>query len=281
MIVDSCMFVVPSLSDGGAERVVSILSSELSKMVEKVYVLTYWDTAFNYKVNKNVEVINLSKGDQQAYEQMKVIDRLKSIRKIIVKKKPEFVVPFLPHVCLQVGIATLGLKCTIIQTVRNNPRTSPPESSRRWIRNQQIRFSKCAIVQNKEQMEYFPESLHNKIRVLPNPINEDFFRQEFVPPKNCFRVVAVGRLIEQKNFPMLIRAFTIFAKNHTCVELRIYGEGHLKGELEKLISQVRAQEVVSLCGRSNRVPEILSNASLFVIYVSISMKLTVGLILVN
>ena len=82
MIVDSCMFVVPSLSDGGAERVVSILSSELSKMVEKVYVLTYWDTAFNYKVNKNVEVINLSKGDQQAYEQMKVIDRLKVFGKL-------------------------------------------------------------------------------------------------------------------------------------------------------------------------------------------------------
>ena len=161
----SCLFVVPSLADGGAERVVSVLSSELAKKIDKVSILIYWDTDFNYHVNDKVNIINLSGGNKKAYAKMSIVSRLKKMRLVIKEEKPDVIIPFLPHVCLHVGIATLGLDCKVIQTVRNNPKASPDSKIRRFIRDLQIRFSKCTLVQNEEQLEYFPEAWRKKIHI--------------------------------------------------------------------------------------------------------------------
>lgn len=259
----SCMFVVPSLSDGGAERVVSVLSSELAKTVEKVCVLIYWDTEQNYLVNGNVKIINLSGGNKHLYDQMKTAERLKRMRSIIKKEQPEVVVPFLPHVCLQTGIATIGLNCNVIQTVRNNPKTSPPEANRRKIRDLQIFMSKCTIVQNEEQLNYFPKKWRNKIHILPNPINKSFLRTEY-KGADSFKAVSVGRLIEQKNFSLLIDAFSEFVKKHPDATLSIYGDGALKNVLHEQIVKNKMSDNIFLKGRSENLPEILANSSVFI-----------------
>lgn len=261
--MNSCMFVVPSLSDGGAERVVSVLSSELSNIIEKVFVLVYWKTEFDYPISNKVLVINLSEGSKHSYDQMKKVERLKKMRSIIEKERPEVIVPFLPHVCLQVGFATLGLKCNVIQTVRNNPQTSPPEANRRRIRDFQIYRSKCTIVQNEEQLNYFPQNWKNKIHILPNPINEVFLRTEYKGSEK-FKAVSVGRLIEQKNYPLLIDAFSAFVKDHPDATLSIYGDGTLKNRLYEQILKNKMSNNIFLKGRSDNLPEILANSSLFI-----------------
>ena len=259
----SCMFVVPSLSDGGAERVVSVLSSELSKRVEKVCVLIYWDTEQNYPVSSNVKIINLSGGNKRSYDQMKTSERLKKMRSIIKREQPEIVIPFLPHVCLQMGIATIGLNCNVIQTVRNNPKTSPPEANRRKIRDLQIFMSKCTIVQNEEQLNYFPKNWRNKIHILPNPINESFLKTEY-KGSGSFKAVSVGRLIEQKNFPLLIDAFSEFVRKHPDATLSIYGDGALKNVLHEQIVKNGMSDNIFLKGRSDNLPEILASSSVFI-----------------
>lgn len=259
----SCMFVVPSLSDGGAERVVSVLSSELSNIIEKVSVLVYWKTEFDYPISNKVSVINLSGGNKYSYAQMKKIERLKKMRSIIEKERPEVIVPFLPHVCVQVGCATIGLKCNVIQTVRNNPSTTPVEAYRRRIRDFQIYRSKCTIVQNEEQLNYFPQKLKNKIQILPNPINESFLKMEY-KGSDHFKAVSVGRLIEQKNYPLLIDAFSEFAKQHPDATLCIYGDGALKNTLNELILKNKMGDNIFLKGRSDNLPEILANSSVFI-----------------
>ena len=259
----SCLFVVPSLADGGAERVVSVLSSELAKKIDKVSILIYWDTDFNYHVNDKVNIINLSGGNKKAYAKMSIASRLKKMRLVIKEEKPDVIIPFLPHVCLHVGIATLGLDCTVIQTVRNNPKSSPNSKIRRFIRDLQIRFSKCTIVQNEEQLEYFPESWRKKIHILPNPINEDFLNIEYEGSEK-FQAVAVGRLTEQKNFPLLINAFSSFAEKHIDVSLSIYGDGALKDELNKLIKKNKMEKQIFLMGRTDNLPYILAHSSVFI-----------------
>ncbi|WP_293685447.1 glycosyltransferase [uncultured Phascolarctobacterium sp.] len=259
----SCLFVVPSLADGGAERVVSVLSSELAKKIDKVSILIYWDTDFNYHVNDKVNIINLSGGNKKAYAKMSIASRLKKMRSVIKEEKPDVIIPFLPHVCLHVGIATLGLDCTVIQTVRNNPKSSPDSKIRRFIRDLQIRFSKCTIVQNEEQLEYFPEPWRKKIHILPNPINEDFLNIEYEGSEK-FRAVAVGRLTEQKNFPLLINAFSSFAEKYINVSLSIYGDGALKDELNKLIKKNRMEKQIFLMGRTDNLPDILAHSSVFI-----------------
>lgn len=258
------MFVVPSLSNGGAERVVSILSSELSKTKEETCVLVYWKTDFDYPVSEGVNKINLSGGDYKAYQRLSPFHRLKLIRKVIKDFKPDFIIPFLPHVCLHVSLAAIGLRCTVLQTIRNNPLESPPGKLRRWIRDLQVKTSKCTIVQNNEQLNYFPKKYRNKLQVIPNPIADDFFNKKRSSPNDKFLVVTVGRLTEQKNFSMLIRSFAEFAKCYNNVELDIYGEGELRDRLQQEIIFYEAEEQIKLCGRTNKLPAILAQSSLFV-----------------
>ena len=261
--MNSCMFVVPSLSDGGAERVVSILSSELAHIIEKVYVLTYWDTDFNYPMDNRVCVINLSGGDKYAYERIAKKRRVKIMREIIRREAPDVIVPFLPQVCLQVGIATLGMECNIIQTIRNDPKTSPGKKTRRLLRDFQIRCARCTIVQNEEQLNYFPPKWRNKIHILPNPISKPFLDKEYKGSEK-FKAVSVGRLIEQKNFTLLIDAFSEFVKKHPDATLSIYGDGALKNALQKQILDNKMNDNIFLKGRSDCLQEILANSSVFI-----------------
>jgi glycosyltransferase involved in cell wall biosynthesis len=76
-------------------------------------------------------------------------------------------------------------------------------------------------------------------------------------------VVAAGRLKNQKGFDLLIRAFAPVAAEHPDWLLRIYGAGEKRPELEQLVAELGLEESVALKGRTKRLGEVLSRASLF------------------
>lgn len=61
------LFIIPSLSKGGAERVVSILASELTKNNREAVIVTHFIANMEYPVNKKVKVICLSKLNETTY----------------------------------------------------------------------------------------------------------------------------------------------------------------------------------------------------------------------
>ena len=172
------MFVIPSLNFGGAERVVSILSSELVKKGLESTVLIYFKTNNEYRVHENVKKVYLSDGYESDYDKMNYYKRLFGIRKIIKSEKPDYVIPFLPHVCIQTTFSLLFLKFKIIQTIRNNPIDSPKNKYQRKLRDFLINHSDKTIVQNETQKQYFDKKVHKKIYVLPNPVRDDLFDVE-------------------------------------------------------------------------------------------------------
>lgn len=78
------------------------------------------------------------------------------------------------------------------------------------------------------------------------------------------KIVAVGRFTTQKNFPMLIRAFSEFHKKHSEYELVIYGEGELRTEYMKLIDELGLAYFVKLPGYVSDVNERMRSAAMYV-----------------
>ncbi|MBP3392997.1 MAG: glycosyltransferase, partial [Lentisphaeria bacterium] len=76
-------------------------------------------------------------------------------------------------------------------------------------------------------------------------------------------VVSAGRLDDQKNFPLLIRAFAEFHKNHPDYSLIIYGEGHRRPELEQLAGQCLHEGSWSLPGKVDDLPFRISRCEIF------------------
>ena len=256
------LFVVPSLTTGGAERVVALLANALKRKEVQVSILIYYGSVEKYYVESGICVYNLSGGSEKDYKSMNYVQRLHKIRLYAKNIMPDVVVPFLPQVCMQVYVALFGSRIKVAQTIRNNPWQSPKMLFTRILRNLFVFVSYKTIVQNNAQKKYFPKFLWKKIDVLPNPVMKEFLDFQWPQPDD-FGVIAVGRLTKQKNFGMLIDAIEIVKNKYKSVKLYIYGEGSLRKELELYVKKRNLEENVIFKGRTENILQALSHGSIF------------------
>lgn len=264
------LFVIPSLSKGGAERVVSVLSNELCHQGKEVVVITHFNTENEYTITDKVKVVCLSGISEKQYRYKisfwYLLNLAYKLRKVILIEKPDYIFPFLWTTCIRTDIALLGSKYkrNVIQTVRNNPYVFPQNVFLQKYRNFLIKRSGLTIVQNLSQKNYFVPNLHKKIAVLPNPVTQELFDLKRKQHEK-FNIIGVGRLEEQKNFELLIEAFSEIHKCYPDTHLKIFGDGSLRVKLQSKIDELQLQTVINLWGRSNSYEEIYSEADLFVL----------------
>src|SRR5690606_33267050 len=82
------------------------------------------------------------------------------------------------------------------------------------------------------------------------------------PGAGC-RFVAIGRLVAQKNYPLLIEAFALHAWPED--RLTIAGEGPERSSIQSLIDQHELGDRVALAGHSDDVPELLDRSDVLVL----------------
>ena len=265
------LFIVPSLSKGGAERVVSVLASELTKKERDAVIVTHFWADEEYPVCDNVKIVCLSELNEKDYKKkisiIYLIKLARMLRKAIIQQEPDYILPFLWTTCIRTDLALLGLKLKgrVIQTVRNNPEVFPENRVMKKYRNILVKKSNLTIVQNEQQKHYFPEKHWKKIKVLLNPVSSSLFQMKRHENKAQFNIVGVGRLEKQKNFDLLIDAIADVLSKYTNIKLCIYGEGSMKKELQAHIDRMNLEQQVVLKGRSSDYEEIYGTASLFVL----------------
>ena len=124
------MFFTLSLRNGGAERVLSILSNEMSKK-HVVSVVTVHNSPDHYKLNKNIKRIRIDKKERNdgAYIKNKFqkisVNRIKRLIKVLKLEKPDVVITFLPlpslYVMLAKRLSKAVRKIPIILSERADP----------------------------------------------------------------------------------------------------------------------------------------------------------------
>ena len=78
------------------------------------------------------------------------------------------------------------------------------------------------------------------------------------------KIIAVGRLHEQKNYPLLLKAMVDITKIKSEITLDIFGEGNQKKYLEGLVDEYGLANHVFLRGRSQSIEKQLQVADMFV-----------------
>lgn len=119
------------------------------------------------------------------------------------------------------------------------------------------------ILQTERAREYFPVNIRKKSVVIPNPIHRDAVRKSF-EGKRKKEIVAVGRLIPEKNYLLLLQAYKKISKRFPDYKLVIYGSGPLKQKLSTLIKRWKLECSVQLAGQKDDVYDRIYQASLFV-----------------
>lgn len=259
------MFVIPTLTTGGAERVVSILATALSECGQSVYVVKYYGSDNEYPVGDSVIQINMFGSDRSAYEDMSYIKKVTTLRSTIKKVQPDYVIPFLFQVALCTDFAVKGLKVDVFQSMRIDPAMSPKSRILRLIRDHLVYKSKCTFVQNEKQRLYFKPKARRKINIIYNPVSKEMFSIKPRYSNEKYTICSAGRLEKQKNIRLLIDSFeAVFAENEGVI-LNIYGEGSQKSDLEDYISTKQAASRILLKGRSNDIVQVFENSDLFVL----------------
>ena len=101
-----------------------------------------------------------------------------------------------------------------------------------------------------------------RVSVIYNPLNTRPLRCSSLTDR---KVVAIGRLTKQKNFPSLIRSYAVVANRFPDWNLDIYGDGSEKQFLTRLVSDLSMNDSIHLCGSTSDAFEALLQASVFVL----------------
>lgn len=256
-------FITLKMSDGGAERVISVLSSKLAQLNIGVDILKYMATEGEYLVDEKVNQYTLF--DTKDAMGIDRLIRIKAIRKFLKEHKTDVVIPFLDAMVGDTFLAAAGLNIPVIATVRNNPDMTIGIGPK--IKDFIFGCCKAVFLQTESQKKFFSQRTVKKSFVVPNPVDEKILNAGV---DRCYNVqpvtvVACGRLTPQKNYPMLIEAFTRVRRLHPKVRLNIYGVGEEADNLKALISQYEANEYIHLMGRSTNIWQVLKEADIYVL----------------
>lgn len=256
---------IHGLSHAGAERVAASWANYLARQGHDVFILVYAVTGNTYSLDPGVRVVPVEETREEFFQLAKHKQLLR-IRKIIRKERPETIICFLPKMQIMMMLATLGIRVKRVETVRNNPWVDKDVVGKRFLWNLCFCRSNAIIVQTKEQSTYFPKRLQKKCVVISNPISADFVKnRKAYGDEEIKKFVAVARINTQKNYPMMIRAFTKVAGQNPACTLDIYGAGSPEavGDLQELINRLGMEHNIYLRGWTRDISSLLTTYDAF------------------
>lgn len=249
----------------GAQRVMSNLASYFSQRYEVLLVNDFIadDSKSSYYIPKQIRRVYL-RDKLEGNPVLKNIVRVSALRKLIKKEKPDVVLSFLGKPNKRMLIATIGLKCKKVVSVRNLPSHEYGSSAiQHWIAKCMFFMADAVVFQTEEAANYFQPSVIKKSTIIYNPVGKQFYETERKTDKRD--VITVGRFEAQKNHRLLIDAWAKIEKEFPQDRLIIYGEGPLRVEYEQQIRNYGLTNRVLLPGVISDVSNRLAGAKLFVL----------------
>ena len=255
------MFVCLALSNGGAERVVSILSDTLVKKGYTVYVLVLTDREQVYEVHPQIQIL---KPDKYAHGIKEKMLRIWTVRKAIKTHQIDTVIAFSHYNTMYSVVAGTGLHARIIGSERNDPAQIEDRRVLHWMRRQLYRKLDCLVCQTEVAKNYFPADIRKKSVVIMNPLNPEKLPQPYTGVREK-RIVCFARLEKQKNIPMALDAFAKLLKEYPDYSFEIYGDGQERDSIVEYVHSLRLDDCVSVYPFVDNIHEKVLKASMFVL----------------
>lgn len=292
-------FFIDSLGGGGAERVTSVLCTELTKRGYAVDLVMLYDREIVYSLPDSVSVFtvdNMETNSLYAKLVRKLFDLWERIRfrfyipllrrlgcKSYAKHNEtsfyfyaKYALPYREYLkrnpgCTAFGflirsniallMAARGCNVKTVFCERNNP--IRPDMPKNIIKLRDRLYKSCsaAVFQTEEERDYYTK-LRCEGVVIPNPI-KDGLPEPFAGERR-HEIVNFCRLNKQKNIPLLLEAFGRFVTELPDYTLRIYGRGDEKDSLEALARDMGLGEAVTFEDYTSDIHELIRDAAMFV-----------------
>jgi glycosyltransferase involved in cell wall biosynthesis len=267
------LFLISSLSSGGAERVAATLCNAWAQRGDEVTLVPTFSGGGKpfYQLHPDIDLIYLSErvgvvqGGGKRYGA-----RLRALRHMVKEKKPDVVVSFLPNVNIAALAATAftGVPCIVCE--RSDPSIQPVG----WVWKMACQWFYRHADWVTVQTEAVQASIHHvyggleRVAVVPNPLPMDVlgWQANHLEQENTGRktLLSLGRLSEEKQVSSIIQVFAQLAPKFPDWDLAIYGEGPQRAKLEAQIVRLGLAQRVFLRGRTHAPWRVMSEADAFV-----------------
>lgn len=263
------VFLVSSLSSGGAERVASTLCNAWAARGDVVTLIPTFSgggAAF-YPLDERVRLIYLANTVSGSGKTLLgYLRRLLSLRKLIRDSQPDVVVSFLPVVNAAAVIAMCGLRLPLIVCERTDPSVAPISKQLSFATKSLYRFSEALVVQTADvalkSAKLFPGV--KKIITIANPVPDEILLLDNKNTGERKVLLSLGRLVQEKQVGLIVDVFLKIHNHFPEWDLHIYGDGPSKDELAKKIQASGLGARIFLKGTTTLPSQVMANADVFI-----------------
>ena len=262
-------FIEGTFNSGGIERIVIEKANWLSLKGHDVTIITSEQNGrSDFFPLKGVKRIDMDLMFTNIPEN-NFINKFFRRKKLLAKEK-ELIIKYINKLSPDIVISTFRYEKNILPKIKDKSKKIVEIHFSRWFRLQRNRkgigglidrFLTWQDIRNLSQYDKFiclteEDKQHWKgiknIDVINNFIE---LKTKTPAPLLNNKCIAVGRLVYQKGFDRLIEIWKEVHKKYPEWKLTIYGDGPLKGKLNKMISECRLKDVIKICEPTKEIYE--------------------------
>lgn len=256
------LFVLPSLTAGGAQRVISFIATHLDKeKFESILIVVGRAEDAVYKT-QDIEVHFLNK--------KRVLNAIPILFKYILLKKPKIVVGSITHVNRVIAVFSfffpkikfVGREASVLSIMKTFPAVNRKLTNPFFKKYH--KYLDAVICQSKDMSEDLIMNYSvskSKIHIINNPISENFIvKKKKNQPNKIKQLITIGRLSKEKGH---LRILNVLAKLYIPYHYTIVGTGSEKDKIDELAKKLKVSDKITYIPHTNDVARYLSKSDLF------------------
>lgn len=254
--------LIPDFSMGGAEKMVAQLSSKIDKTSFEVHIIV-----LRKKLNNSIEELIEDKVHVHYLNKNYGFNfnTLISCYKLLKRIKPNLIHTHIQSFVYCVPYLLLH-NIKMLHTVHNVPEKEA-KGFRRFLLKTLIKLKKAIPVGISDTITDQIRNLYStsNVETVYNPVDESIFYPKLnVKDDKIIHFISIGRLVEQKNYKLLVETFQELLCEINFADLTVLGDGNLKDELLDLIEDKNRNKIHFLGNKSN-VADYLRKSDVFIL----------------
>lgn len=268
--------IVPTLRDGGAERIASNLSLYLSEQKYKKYIILYDAEKIDYPYAGNLLDLNIKASNNPLVKMFNLIRRIHKLKRIKRKLHIQTSISFLEAAnIVNIFSKTEDKIIVSINSFKSKNSAGFYSKAYNYLIKKYYSRADIFVVVSKGVREDLIKNYRinkNKIKVIYNFFDlkkiqnlakekiEDKYKKIFNNPV----IINMGRLCRPKGQWHLIRAFKKVKEKIPNMKLVILGQGELSEYLEKIVEELGLNKDIYFLGFQENPFKFISKSTIFV-----------------
>lgn len=265
MKIKKILFILPTLTAGGAERVISFIAQNVdSEKFESTLLVTSFKKDAAYTID-TINVVFL--------EKKRVLNAIPSLFWCLLKYQPHVVLSSIGHINTVMGLMSPFFFKTkfIIREASVVSEMSKYGSGHKnasklhsWLPHLSYKLVDYIVCQSKDMADDFINVFKinkRKIVIINNPITNNYPLEKTSRGKNqIMKFITVGRLSKEKGY---LRIIKLLSQLKFDFHYTIIGEGPLKDEIFDFISNLNLNSKISHIPYTSNVTKYMSENDFF------------------